>query len=81
MSPNEIGVKEKIIKVKLKKDLATREMMDAQLGKSVGMRTRMDKENVNKELSEVLDQRMHKTTYMSTQGNLTTNPVLVTQGA
>lgn len=29
VSPDAIGVKEKVIKVKLKKDLATREMMDA----------------------------------------------------
>ena len=41
-------------------EFATREMKDAQLGFSAGLKTKMDSQAVNNDLDDILGKRMNK---------------------
>ena len=51
---------DKFIKVPMVPEIATREMIDAQLGMSMGIKTKMDPESANIDLDEVLNKKLTK---------------------
>ena len=51
---------DKFVKVPMVPEIATREMIDAQLGMSMGIKTKMDPQAVNEDLNDVLTKKLTK---------------------
>ena len=51
---------EKYIKVPMQPEFATREMRDAQLGMSMGLKTKMDTQAINNDLDNILARKIQK---------------------
>lgn len=52
------GKQDKYITIRLQRDMITQELKEAQLGNSLGCRTQMKTETVNKELDDILAARL-----------------------